>query len=188
MAVVASLVAAVQCLVPGEALAAWAGDVPCLVVPAVGDIVEPFVEPPCPYCAGRRGIVVRTADGAPVGASAPGTVTFAGSVAGTNYVVVAHGGGWRTTYGRLAAVRVRAGQRVALLSVVGTSGGRLHFGVRHGDAYVDPQPLLARPQARARLVPADGRPARHPGAGAGRGACPAVRSPWPRGAAPSARR
>ncbi|MFM7252465.1 MAG: murein hydrolase activator EnvC family protein [Ilumatobacteraceae bacterium] len=184
----ASLVASVLGIVPGEAVAAWAGDVPCLVMPALGDIVEPFVEPPCPYCAGRRGIVVRTAGGAPVGASAPGTVTFAGPVAGTNYVVVAHGGGWRTTYGRLAAVRVRAGQRVPLLAVVGTSGGCLHFGVRQGDAYVDPQPLLVRPPARARLVPADGRPARRPAAGMGRGACPPAPTPGHGGAASPARR
>ncbi|MEY4605840.1 MAG: hypothetical protein RLY45_600 [Actinomycetota bacterium] len=123
-----------------------------------------------------------------MGAAAPGTVSFAGAVAGTLYVVVAHGGGWRTTYGGLASIRVRAGERVGVLETVGVSTGRVHLGVRQGGDYVDPLPLLGRPAVRARLVPADGRAARAPAADTRRRHCPSWLVGVPRGAAGAARR
>ena len=52
-----------------------------------------------------------------------GEVTFAGSVAGSLHVVVAHGGGLRTSSSFLATITVRRGQRVARGDVVGTAGG-----------------------------------------------------------------
>jgi hypothetical protein len=185
---VAAVVAISLGLGADRAAAAWIGDVPCLVIPVAGDIVERFVEPPCPYCAGRRGIVIRTGRGVPVGAAAPGTVSFAGAVAGTLYVVVAHGGGWRTTYGGLASIRVRAGERVAVLETVGISAGRVHLGVRQGGDYVDPLPLLGRPAVRARLVPAHRRAARASAGDTRRRGCPSSPAGVPRGAAGAARR
>ena len=96
-------------------------------------------------------------------AAAGGTVTFSGSVAGTVYVVVDHGDGLRATYGRLASAAVAGGDRVATGAVVGRSGGGgLYFGLRRGDEYVDPAPLLGRLVERWRLVPMDGSAARRP--------------------------
>jgi murein DD-endopeptidase MepM/ murein hydrolase activator NlpD len=137
-------------------------------------VVAPFIEPTCPYCAGHRGLRYHTGAGAPVSAAAAGTVSFAGAVAGVRYVVVAHPGGWRTTYGRLLGLAVRAGARVEEGEVVGTAAGTLHFGLRQGTVYVDPAPLLAVARSPVRLVPADGRPARAQRSGASR--CPAFRA------------
>lgn len=170
-------------LLPSPASALdWPGDVPCLLAPVAGEVVAPFVEPPCPYCAGHRGLSYRTVPGAPVRAGADGTVSFAGIVAGVRYVVVAHAAGWRTTYGRLRSLAVQAGDRVVAGGVVGAAAGTLHFGLRQGPSYVDPAPLLAGTRTAARLVPADGRPGRPPRHAGG--ACPAR----PAGGAAAARR
>ena len=76
------------------------------------------------------------------------------------YVVVAT----PTALGRRTAAwpssPLAAGDVVAAGAVVGTTDGRLHFGLRVGDAYVDPAPLLGRLVDRPRLVPTDGTPPR----------------------------
>jgi hypothetical protein len=85
-----------------------------------------------------------------VHAAAAGVVAFAGSVAGALHVVVAHAGNLRTSYSFLATIAVRRGQSLAAGAVVGTTGGRgdghdgsvLHLGLRSGDTYIDPMPLL----------------------------------------------
>ncbi len=127
------------------------------VAPDAGRIVDGFVAPPCRFCAGgHRGLEYQVVPGSPVTAAAAGTVSFSGSVAGTQYVVIDHGDGDRTTYGQLTAADVkiagvvRAGQRI------GTAGATLYFGLRHGDEPVDPAPLLAVERRRPRLVPGDG--------------------------------
>ena len=105
-----------------------------------------------------------------VRAAGAGTVAFAGDVAGTLHVVVAHANGLRTSYSFLADVSVRAGQVVERGTVLGHAGGTgpehdvgvLHFGLRVGDRYVDPMQLF-RPRdltELVRLVPAGSPPAR----------------------------
>jgi hypothetical protein len=93
--------------------------------------------------------------------AAPG---FAGSVAGSLHVVVAHDGGLRTSYSFLASVAVRRGQSVRRGTVVGTAGGGtgehagvLHLGLRVGDRYADPMLLFAPTDLTRliRLVPVD---------------------------------
>ena len=96
-------------------------------------------------------------------------VAFAGSVADSLHVVVAHDGNLRTTYAFLADISVRAGDRVARGQVVGAAGssgpeheaGGLHFGVRLGDRYLDPQRLFGVCDLTqlVRLIPADEVPA-----------------------------
>jgi murein DD-endopeptidase MepM/ murein hydrolase activator NlpD len=84
-----------------------------------------------------------------VHAVGPGTVVFAGAVAGTLHVVVRHPNGWRTSYSFLAQVRVRRGAEVET-DVIGTTGGTgenhdggvLHLGLRIGEQYVDPMQLF----------------------------------------------
>jgi murein DD-endopeptidase MepM/ murein hydrolase activator NlpD len=131
--------------------------------PVDGPIVDHFRPPGCPWCAGNRGIDFATTPGAPVRASAPGLVTFAGTIGHYRFVVVAHADGLRTTYAYLATIAVVVGDTVAAGAVVGTAGTELHFGVRRGTTYLDPELLLAGAVLRPRLVPSSGaapRPAR----------------------------
>jgi murein DD-endopeptidase MepM/ murein hydrolase activator NlpD len=93
---------------------------------------------------------------------ATGRVTFAGEIAGTVYVVVRHGGERRVTYANLASESFSVGDLVVRGQTVGRTAGRLHFGLRVGDRYVDPAPLLGRWIHRARLIPFDGAPGNTP--------------------------
>jgi hypothetical protein len=133
--------------------------------PVDGAVVHPFEEPASVYGPGHRGADLAAPPGTPVRAANDGVVSFAGSVADTLHVTVAHAGGLRTSYSFLAGVAVRAGQEVARGDVVGTAGGTgpdhdgtvLHLGLRVGDRYVDPM-LLFRPSDLTKLVhlvPAD---------------------------------
>jgi murein DD-endopeptidase MepM/ murein hydrolase activator NlpD len=102
--------------------------------------------------------------GAPVLAAGPGTVVFAGPVAGRMVVSIDHAGGLRSTYEPVSPL-VRAGEVVAGGQQIGTlqpghgtpgaadSGARpgdggcgatvcLHWGVRRGMDYLDPLRLL----------------------------------------------
>lgn len=137
---------------------------PCWPPPVTATVVDPFRAPSCPWCPGNRGIEYATVPGSSVRAVASGRVTFAGRVAHVRYVVVEIASGWRITYGRLAETALRRGDRVVAGAIVGTSGDRLHLGVRDGDRYLDPAPHLGRWWFRPRLVPADGSPDAGPGA------------------------
>jgi murein DD-endopeptidase MepM/ murein hydrolase activator NlpD len=128
--------------------------------PVDGPVIDHFRPPACQWCPGNRGIDYATAPGAPVRASAAGVVAFAGAIGAERFVVVDHADGLRTTYAFLAAITVAVGQRVAQGDVVGTAAASLHFGVRRGDVYLDPELLLAGDEVRARLVPSDGAPPR----------------------------
>jgi hypothetical protein len=133
--------------------------------PVPGALVEAFDAPASVYGPGHRGADLAAGPGTPVRAANDGEVTFAGSVAGTLHVTVAHAGGLRTSYSFLASVAVHTGQTVARGDVLGTTGGTgpdhdgsvLHLGLRLGDRYLDPM-LLFRPAdltKMVRLVPAD---------------------------------
>lgn len=172
-AVAASFVAA---LAPSPA-----GAAPCWRPPVEAPVADPFRPPACTWCAGNRGIEYRVAPGATIRAAATGEVTFSGAVAGVRYLVVRSADGHRQTYGRLDASHFDIGDRVVAGTPVGTAGGlssggsasgasssgdpaagrsaagdrdgTFHFGVRLGDTYVDPAPLLGRLVAPRRLVP-----------------------------------
>jgi hypothetical protein len=137
--------------------------------PVDGAVVRPFQAPAFAYGPGHRGIDVAAAPGTPVRAAGDGVVSFAGSVAGSLHVVVAHDGDLRTTYAFLAGANVRTGERVARGQIVGVVGGAgpehdpgaLHFGLRLGDRYLDPQRLFGACDLTqlVRLVPVDEVPA-----------------------------
>lgn len=120
------------------------------VAPVHGPVIRHFEPPPTPYSAGHRGIDIATARGSNVVASAAGTVAFAGQVGGDLFVSIDHADGIRTTYSFLDAVLVRAGQTVAQRDVIARSGvghagsadAHLHFGMRRGTTYLDPEPYL----------------------------------------------
>jgi murein DD-endopeptidase MepM/ murein hydrolase activator NlpD len=79
-----------------------------------------------PFTGAREfhvGIDLRGPIGAPIYATAPGTVTFAGWETGYGQIVeVDHGYGLSTRYSHLDRILVRAGERVALHQVVGLMG------------------------------------------------------------------
>ena len=155
VSVLVALAGAVLLVVPEPVSAA-----PCWIPPVTGVVVDPFREPPCPYCAGNRGLEYRVGSTVAVRAVASGTVSWAGSIAGTTYVVVRHRDGWRATYGRLASSSVGVNDVVLAGTAIGRASGAFYFGLRVGERYVDPAPFLGERRGRPRLVPVDGRVAR----------------------------
>jgi murein DD-endopeptidase MepM/ murein hydrolase activator NlpD len=88
--------------------------------------------------------------GAPIVSTAPGTVTFAGAKNGYGRAVeIDHGGGFKTRYGHLNTIAVKAGQTVAIGQKLGTMGstGRstgphLHYEVYFRGKSYDPIKFL----------------------------------------------
>src|SRR3977135_1848019 len=91
--------------------------------PVDGPVVRAFQAPAFAYGPGHRGIDLAAPPGTPVRAAGDGVVSFAGSVAGSLHVVVAHDGDLRPTYAFLAGVDVLTGDRVARGQIVGVVGG-----------------------------------------------------------------
>lgn len=121
--------------------------------PVDGAVVRGFDPPARPWSPGHRGVDLAASAGTPVRAPAAGAVTFAGQVGGKPVVVVSHGE-LRSTFEPVEARRA-VGDRVARGDVVGVvtgdtavhhcdATGCLHWGVRRGEAYVDPLALLGR--------------------------------------------
>ena len=144
----------------------------CLAPPVPGPVTQPFRAPTCTYCPGHRGIEFQALPGTPVRAVVSGTVTFAGAVAGTTYVVLVQPDGLRATYGFLRSATVRSGALVVQGQTVGFSTERVYFGWRQGETPVDPTPHLGRWRLRARLVPIGGVRGRPTGTTNGQLQCP----------------
>ncbi|MEI6360319.1 MAG: M23 family metallopeptidase [Synechococcus sp. ELA619] len=140
--------------------AALAAATPCYLPPTSAPVAEPYRAPSCRYCRGHRAIDFATPIGAPLRAVAAGTITFSGMVAGVLYVVIDQGDGLRATYGGLGSVAqgVGTGASIGAGTVVGFAAGTTLFGLRRGDQYLDPTPLLGVLRYRARLVPPPGQP------------------------------
>jgi murein DD-endopeptidase MepM/ murein hydrolase activator NlpD len=137
----------------------------CWRPPVAAAVRQPYREPACRWCPGHRGIDYGTAPGTAVHAVATGRATFVGTVAGTDYVVVRHADGVRVTYGNVSTSSIEDGALVIRGARIGSTVGALHFGVRRGDRYVDPAPLIGTLTYSPRLIPIDGSepaPARPP--------------------------
>ncbi len=135
----------------------------CYQPPITAPVIDPFRAPACSYCPGNRGLEYQPATGSQVVAAAAGTVTFTGVVAGVRYVVVAQVDGRTATYGRLAVALPAVGTSVQPGQIVGRTTNRFFFGLRQGDHYVDPAPLLGVLRYRPRLIPnGDSAPRRPP--------------------------
>jgi murein DD-endopeptidase MepM/ murein hydrolase activator NlpD len=136
---------------PALSLFGWPVDSP--------HVVRLFDPPPEPWLAGHRGVDLAASPGSAVLAAGPGTVVFAGRVAGRGVVSVDHANGLRTTYEPVEPA-VRAGDAVIPGQTLGSlSAGHpgcpaaacLHWGLRRGAAYLDPLALLGL--GRVRLLP-----------------------------------
>lgn len=132
-------------------------------------VVHRFAPPPTPYSAGHRGVDLAASAGQAVRAALPGTIRFAGSIAGRGVVVVDHGA-TRTTYEPVTSDvsvgrTVSAGDRVGVVQPGPASHcfpqACLHWGWIEGETYLDPLLLVgAGPVRLLPLVPAGGAPAR----------------------------
>lgn len=126
--------------------------------PVDAEVVDPYRPPPGPYGPGNRGIDYETAPGAEVHAARGGEVTFSGRIGPAWHVVVLHADGIRTSYSFLTSATMRRGDRVERGDVLGTAGGRFHFGARAGDRYLDPSALFSRGETfEVGLIPIEER-------------------------------
>ncbi|MCX5070718.1 M23 family metallopeptidase [Micromonospora lupini] len=112
--------------------------------------VRRFDPPPLPWLPGHRGVDLAAPAGTVVRSAGPGTVLFAGLVAGRQVVTVGHADGLRTTHEPVQPA-VRPGQPVTAGTPLGEllSGhpgcpaeACLHWGLRRGEEYLDPLALL----------------------------------------------
>ncbi len=124
-------------------------------------VVEGFDPPDQVWGAGHRGVDLLGHVGQPVHTSLGGTVSFARPLAGRGVVVVDHGG-VRTTYEPVSA-SVQVGDVLGPGDVIGTLQRVsshcfpltcLHWGLRRGDAYLDPLTLVGA--GPIRLLPLSG--------------------------------
>ncbi|MGZ5394477.1 MAG: peptidoglycan DD-metalloendopeptidase family protein [Mycobacterium sp.] len=152
----AALVLAAPASADGERL-----DWPLRPRPAV---MRTFDAPSLDWKPGHRGVDLAGTPAQRVYAAAPGTVVFAGELAGRPVVSVAHPGGLRTSYEPVVA-SVRAGQRVDAGTMLGelqvghagcAAAACLHWGAMWGPAsradYVDPLGLVASTPIRLKPV------------------------------------
>ena len=116
-------------------------------------ILRGFTAPSTPYGPGHRGVDLAARVGDSVVAPMAGTVSFAGSVAGTPVVTLTHAGNLRTTYepaesDLAVGVDVSAGESFAVVSVgmahCGLVPPCLHWGALRGSNYIDPVSLIFR--------------------------------------------
>lgn len=128
-------------------------------------VVRQFDPPDSGYGSGHRGVDLAARSGQRVFAAAPGTVVFAGTLAGRGVVSIDHGY-LHTTYEPVrpsvkAGDQVYQGQQIGVV-VAGHPGCRaaacLHWGAREPGkppTYVNPLSLIAE-TAAIRLKPWDG--------------------------------
>jgi murein DD-endopeptidase MepM/ murein hydrolase activator NlpD len=100
---------------------------------------------------GHNGLDMAAPKDTPIYATRAGLVTFAGyqdNGAG-NYVWINHGDGYRSIYMHMTRYIVSIGQHVEageIIGYVGTTGRstgyHLHFGIKYGDNWVDPQDYI----------------------------------------------
>jgi murein DD-endopeptidase MepM/ murein hydrolase activator NlpD len=127
-------------------------------------VVRQFDAPSPKWQRGHRGVDLAAAADQPVYAAGPGSVVFAGTLAGRPLVSIAHPGGLRTTYEPVLAA-VRPGQQVSGGTLLGAlvaghpgcaAPACLHWGAMWGPAaradYVDPLGLVSTAAVRLKPV------------------------------------
>lgn len=112
-------------------------------------VVHGFDPPATAWGAGHRGVDLLARPGQPVRAALPGTVTYAGVLAGRGVLVVSHGA-TRTTYEPVEAsvvpgTVVEAGDRLGTVQAAPSHCAPrscLHWGWVEGETYLDPLRLV----------------------------------------------
>lgn len=121
------------------------------VEPSTAAVID-FFRPPSRFAGpGNRGWQYAAHD-PDVTAAADGVVRFAGSIGGEFYITIDHDDGLRTTYSFLDDVVVAEGQAVAQGELIASAQAGLHFGVKRGSHYLDPEVLLEASKPTPRLV------------------------------------
>lgn len=134
-----------------------------IYVPPLPDpvVVRPFEPPESRWGPGHRGVDLAGYPDAPLAAPADGVVAFSGTVVDRGVIVIDHPDGLRSTLEPVSPL-VEAGQAVRRGEVVATldSDGShcaphacVHWGLRRGDLYVDPWPLIDPVPRPIRLLP-----------------------------------
>lgn len=115
----------------------------------VPEVVQTFDPPDSPYGSGHRGVDLAGRAGQQVRTALPGTVVFAGKIAGRGVVVVGRGS-TRTTYEPVSAsvvvgTTLEAGAPIGTLDLASSHcfpRACLHWGWIAGDTYLDPLRLV----------------------------------------------
>jgi septal ring factor EnvC (AmiA/AmiB activator) len=126
-----------------------------LVWPCEGEVISSFgveTHPKFGTIIKNNGIDIKASGGARVRAVGAGSVSFAGPLTGFgNCVIIDHGSGYYTFYGRLESIVVSTGYDVAEGDPVGfvgetsaPEGAVLHFEIRQGKKALDPELWLVR--------------------------------------------
>lgn len=148
---------------PSAARASTAPDIeePVGVWPLVPEpvVLERFAPPDKPWGPGHRGVDLLGRTGQWVRAARPGTIGYAGRLAGRGVVTVLHADGTRTTYEPVratveAGAQVPQGGAIGRLELVGSHcfpRACLHWGWRRGEVYLDPLDLVGA--GPVRLLP-----------------------------------
>ncbi|MDM8083550.1 M23 family metallopeptidase [Cellulomonas cellasea] len=114
-------------------------------------VLRPFERPPATWAAGHRGVDLAAGAGEAVRAPADGTVSFAGLVVDRPVLSIVHTDGRRSSLEPVAS-DLSPGSAVRQGDTVGhvESGSAhcppvscVHWGVREGEAYLDPLTLLS---------------------------------------------
>jgi murein DD-endopeptidase MepM/ murein hydrolase activator NlpD len=126
------------------------GNAPAFAWPVSGRVISDFG---ATNSGGKNdGINIATTMGAPIHASASGTVTYAGDELKDygNLVLVKHSGGYTTAYAHADRLVVQKGDFVARGQVIGYSGQtgdvnspQLHFEIRNNTTPVNPRTYLS---------------------------------------------
>lgn len=118
---------------------------------ASGALVREFEAPTVRWGPGHRGVDLRSETGSPVLAPQAGTVSFVGVVVDRPLVVISHPDGLRSTLEPVTSdlstgATVARGEVVGVLATGVTThcapAACLHWGVRRGEAYIDPLSLV----------------------------------------------
>ena len=150
------LVAAMWCALPSATSSAETWVAP---LPEPLTVTRPFDAPANPYGSGHRGVDLAASPGQVIRAAGPGTVIYAGPLAGRGVISIQHADGLRTTYEPVQAT-IATGVQVLLGQVIGTllaghagcpAAACLHWGLKGGEVYLDPLLLLS--QGPVRLLP-----------------------------------
>lgn len=116
--------------------------------PVPGAVIREYAPPSKRWLAGHRGVDIAARVGDSIYASAPGVVTFSGSINGMSSLSITHSDGIRSTYQPINAViekgvRVRKGQLIGHLAVAERHPEPgLHWGALRGREYLNPMSLL----------------------------------------------